>query len=148
MAKKPGVSHQLAKDGVHVFVPLQESGVSVTINMKDYVDPPDEPPIFTVVRHLRNSNFQVLDGNNNPVQVFAPPMEITICYTQKDIDEAQNAERPQKRLKLGVWINDKWWILPTLGKPVECPHGDQYHLGAYKAIITGRWADPELAWGT
>ncbi|MGB3712960.1 MAG: hypothetical protein WA996_00870 [Candidatus Promineifilaceae bacterium] len=129
--------------GVRAFVPSQESKVDADIHEKDYESRPNQPH-FTMVREL--VNFEVVNANTGkPIGIFHPPLEITVCFIESDMATAQTRGKP---LKLGAWINDRWWTLPTKHPPGECPHGNPEHMGAYKALITGKWDDPEIGWGT
>lgn len=141
MNKNRNVTRDWPDNGIHVNVPAQRMNVDPDIREKPYAVPP-KGPNFVVIRHI--GNFRVKDANTgDPIEIFDPPLEITVCYTDKDIEKAEGLEH----LKLGAWINSRWWILPITNKNAECPFKNTNYVGACKVLITGRWADPEVAWG-
>lgn len=129
--------------GVRAQVPPQ-TGIEVEIKEKPYGNP-ESTDEFTVIRHL--VNFEVVDKQtNNPVESFAPPMRITACYTQSDVDAAGGVNK----LKLAAWDGKKWRNLPITcidRDDCPCPFADAGFIGAAEVLITARWADPPVAWG-
>jgi hypothetical protein len=130
--------------GVRARVP-EQAGIEVEINEKPYGDPGSTSD-FTVIRHL--VNFEVVDKKTkNPVESFSPPMRLTVCYTQDDVDGAGDVNK----LKLAAWDGKKWRNLPItcIGRDdCPCPFTGAGFVGAAEVLITARWADPPVAWGT
>jgi hypothetical protein len=89
----------------------------------------------------------VVKGTTNPVDGFNPPMRLTVCYTQDDVNSAGGVHK----LKLAAWDGQKWRNLPItcIGRDdCPCPFAEAGFIGGAEVLITARWADPPVAWGT
>jgi hypothetical protein len=123
--------------GLRAEVPPQ---VEAEVEIREY--PPDTATAI-VVRHL--VNFEVVHkGTDDPVESFDPPMKITACYTQEDLDKVGGD--PEK-LDLSYWdkATPDWTVLEPKQK-VSCPveHGDC--MGVVEVEISHQWGDPPVAW--
>jgi hypothetical protein len=125
------------REGVVVYYP---SHVNVVRLRKSVAKMKPLPDGFRPIRPVINLKVVNTALPHKKVNVFDPPLEVRVRYTDDDLLKARelNAE-----LSLGFW-NGKQWIRCV---PTKLSTSRSKKWAGWGVVTIAKWGDPTIAWG-
>lgn len=135
---------QFDADETVVNVPDQASGKKIKIKKiknKDLKDVPETSGVFKPGRLVINFIAVDADDEDEMLETFDPPLELTVRYTKADMDRAGG-----NPLTLAYYdeVNRKWV------KFTEADHEFKLEgtgTGGFGRARIREWGDPQISWG-